>query len=218
MEDKQIIDKTAEYVKSLLGGESSGHDWWHVYRVWKMATGIAEEEGDVDTFVIQLAALLHDVADYKLNGGDLEIGPKKASEWLSSIDVSSDVVEHVSKIIAQMSFKGARVASSELTREGQIVQDADRIDAIGAVGIARTFAYGGCKGHEMYNPTISPTYHASFEEYSKSMSPTVNHFYEKLLLLKDRMNTNTAKKIAEGRHKYMKQYLERFLKECEGLE
>lgn len=218
MDKKQIIDKTVVHVKEVLGGESSGHDWWHVYRVWKMAAEIAEKEGDVDTFVVELAALLHDIADHKFHDGDLTVGPKRATEWLSSLGVSSEVSDHVAQIISQISFKGAKVETPMSTKEGSIVQDADRLDAIGAVGIARAFAYGGCKGHEMYNPAVCPTEHASFEEYAGNKSPAFNHFYEKLLLLKDRMNTGTGKKIAEGRHLYMKTYLDKFLKEWDGLE
>jgi len=218
MNSNKVIDRTVEHVKGLLGGESSGHDWWHVYRVWKMASEIAKLEGGVDTLVVELAALLHDIADHKFHGGDLDIGPQKASEWLLSIGVSPLVSEHVAEIISQISFKGAKVDTPMSTKEGCIVQDADRLDAIGAVGIARTFAYGGYKGDEMYNPALTPQMHGSFEDYSKKRSPTFNHFHEKLLLLKDRMNTKAAKEIAEDRHIYMKQYLDKFLREWEGME
>ncbi|MFH1644503.1 MAG: HD domain-containing protein [bacterium] len=218
MNKKEIIEKTVEHVKKVLKKDSSGHDWWHVYRAWKMAIRIAEDEKNVDLFVVELAALLHDIADFKFHGGDLTIGPTKAREWLASLNVSSNVIDHVAKIISEISFKGARVATPMSTKEGMIVQDADRLDAIGAIGIARTFAFGGNKGNEMYNPAVKTQMHDSFEEYSKCNGTTINHFYEKLLLLKDLMNTKTGKQIAEQRHIFMQQYLDRFLNEWEGCE
>lgn len=216
MNQEEIIKKTAEHAKKVLGGESSGHDWWHVFRVWKMAVRIAKAEKDIDLFVVELAALLHDIADHKFYGGDLTIGPRRASEWLLSLNVSSEIVDHVATIISQVSFKGAKIATPMSTKEGMIVQDADRLDAIGAIGIARTFAYGGNKGNEMYNPAIKTQMHDSPEKYLNSKGTTINHFYEKLLLLKDRMNTNTGKQIAEQRHVYMQQYLDCFFNEWEG--
>jgi|SaaInlLV_10m_DNA_2_1039722.scaffolds.fasta_scaffold06569_2 uncharacterized protein len=216
MNKKDIIKKTADHVKSLFLGESSGHDWWHIYRVWKTASTIAKNESNVDSFVIELAALLHDISDHKFNGGDLEAGPRIAREWLLSVGVDSSISEHVAKIVSQISFKVANVSSAMSTKEGAIVQDADRLDAIGAIGIARTFAYGGHKGHEMYDPAIKSQMHDSFESYSSNKSPTINHFYEKLLLLKGLMNTKAAKNIADKRHKYMQDYLERFYNEWEG--
>ncbi len=216
MNQNETIKKTEEHVKKVLGGESSGHDWWHVYRVWKMSVRIAKEEKNVDLFVVELAALLHDIADHKFYGGDLTVGPKRASEWLLSLNVSSDIINHVSTIISQVSFKGAKVDTPMSTKEGMIVQDADRLDAIGAIGIARTFAYGGNKGNEMYNPAIKTQMHDSFEAYSNDKGTTVNHFYEKLFLLKDRMNTKAGKQMAEERHVYMQQYLDRFFSEWEG--
>lgn len=218
MNKKEIIDKTIEYVKKVLGKESTGHDWWHVYRVWKMAIKIAKNEKEIDLFVVELAALLHDIADFKFHGGDLTVGPKKAREWLSSLNVSNDIIDHVAKIISEISFKGANVATPMSSKEGMIVQDADRLDAIGAIGIARTFAFGGNKGNEMYNPAVKTKMHDSFETYSKCNGTTINHFYEKLLLLKDRMNTEMGKQIAMERHIYMQQYLDRFLNEWEGCE
>jgi uncharacterized protein len=218
MAKKDTIQKTIVYVQSVLLGESSGHDWWHIYRVWKMATRIAKDEHEIDIFVIELAALLHDIADHKFHDGDLTVGPKKAREWLLSIGVDSGVAEHVATIISEISFKGAKVATPMSTKEGSIVQDADRLDAIGAIGIARTFAYGGHKGQEMYDPAVKSHMHDSFESYTNNNNPTINHFYEKLLLLKDRMNTKTGKKIAEERHLYMKTYLDRFFNEWEGRE
>jgi len=218
MNQNKIIKKTIEYVKTILHGESSGHDWWHVYRVWKMAIHIAKKEKEVDIFVVELAALLHDIADHKFYGGDLTVGPKKAHEWLLNLNVSNDIADHVSIIISETSFKGAKVASKMPTKEGMIVQDADRLDAIGAIGIARAFAFGGKKDREMYDPAIKTQIHDSFEAYSNNKSPTINHFYEKLLLLKDLMNTKTGAKIAEERHIYMQRYLDRFFNEWEGIE
>lgn len=206
-----------EYIKQRLSGEGSGHDWWHVYRVWKNAVHIAGNE-QADLFVVELAALLHDIADWKFNDGNDDIGPQLAAEWLESLSVEESVIKHVCRIIQDISFKGAGVATGMKTIEGMIVQDADRLDAIGAIGIARAFAYGGSKGREMYNPDLSPRNHDSFEEYKNSRGSSINHFYEKLLLLKDRMNTGTARKIAEKRHVFMQYYLTEFFEEWEGRE
>jgi len=216
MDQKEIISKTADYVRSVLDKEGSGHDWWHIYRVWKNAIHIGEKE-NADMFVVEIAALLHDIADWKFNDGNDEAGPKVAREWLESLkDVDEKAISHVCLIIKNLSFKGAGEKSKIDTIEGMVVQDADRLDALGAIGIARTFTYGGYKGREIYNPEIKPEFHASFEEYKKNESPSINHFYEKLLLLKDLMNTKTGKEIAEGRHKYMEGFLERFYAEWEG--
>lgn len=210
-----VIRKTTEYVKSELEKDSSGHDWWHIYRVWRNAINIGKRE-KVDLFTVQLAALLHDIADWKLYDGDDNIGPRVAREWLEKCGVEEDIISHVCRIIKETSFKGAGVKSKIDTIEGMVVQDADRLDAIGAIGIGRTFAYGGHKGRVMYNPSIRPQLHASFEEYRTSQSPTINHFYEKLLLLKDLMNTKTAKAIAQKRHEFMQLFLDRFLEEWDG--
>lgn len=215
MDKEEIIKQTEEHIKTELSGEGSGHDWWHIYRVWKSAIHISEEEG-ADLFIVQLAALLHDIADWKFHNGDDNVGPKLARGWLEKLQVDEQIVFHVCEIIKDMSFKGAGVRSFMKTKEGMIVQDADRLDAIGAIGIARTFAYGGHKGREIYNPNIRPELHDSFEKYKNGTGPTINHFYEKLLLLKDLMNTKTAKNMAEGRHAFMKQYLDRFYDECNG--
>jgi len=215
MDKKLIIKETEKYVKEMLLGEGSGHDWWHIYRVWKTATHIAEKEGG-DLFTVELAALLHDIADWKFHDGDDSVGPKKSSEWLQKQGASEDIISHVSSIIKNMSFKGAKVESIMKTKEGMIVQDADRLDAIGSIGIARTFAYGGYIGREIYNPNIKHQLHTSFETYKNNKSPTVNHFYEKLLLLKNLMNTQTAKEMALERHKFMELFLDRFFKEWEG--
>ena len=211
------IERTAQFVQNQLEGEGSGHDWWHILRVWNMSKRLASETtGPVSTLVIELAALLHDIADHKFHDGDLTVGPKVASEWLYSIKVDKEVIDHVSDIIKDLSFKGAEVATPMKSMEGKIVQDADRLDAIGAIGIARAFAYGGYKSRELYNPNIEPVSHTSFEAYRKDEGHTINHFYEKLFLLKDRMNTESAKKIAEERHTFMKEYVDRFLQEWDG--
>ncbi len=216
MDKGKVIEAVKEYAKNTLSGEGSGHDWWHVYRVWKNAIHIGKGES-VDMFVVEVAALLHDIADYKLHDGDETIGPKTARAFLETLAVDESVITHVCDIIATASFKGAGVTFSMKTKEGEVVQDADRLDALGAIGIGRTFAFGGHKGREMYNPEIAPQMHQTFEAYKQAKGTTLNHFYEKLLLLKDLMNTATAKKIAEERHEYMKEYVERFLQEWEGI-
>lgn len=215
MDKQKIIEKTTDHVKGLLSGEGSGHDWWHIVRVWNNAKNISQFE-KVDTFVVELAALLHDIADWKFNNGDENVGAIKARKWLDSLKVDKKTIDHVCEIIANSSYKGAKVKSKIKTLEGKVVQDADRLDAIGAIGIGRTFAYGGHMKREMFNPNIKPTLHKTAEEYKNNNSNTINHFYEKLLLLKDLMNTNTAKKIAVERHKFMKVFLDRFYKEWEG--
>ena len=213
-EQQLIIETVAAHVRSKLEGEGSGHDWWHVLRVWNMAKHLCDKEG-ADFFVVELAALLHDIADWKFHDGDDHVGPRVAREILQEHGVESSVVDQVTTIIATMSFKGAGVQTPMETLEGKIVQDADRLDAIGAIGIARTFAYGGNKNREMYNPEQSPVMHDSKEAYFKNGSHTINHFYEKLLLLKDRMNTDAAKQIAKGRHAFMEEFLKRFYGEWE---
>ncbi len=214
MDKGAIISATAGYVKARLSGEGSGHDWFHIERVWKNAITIADTEGG-DRFVIELAALLHDVADWKFSGDEMA-GAREARRWLESIGVEKATIDHVCTIIARLSFKGAGVPDSMPTKEGMVVQDADRLDALGAIGIARTFAYGGHKSREMHNPSIAPTLHHSFEEYKNHNGTTVNHFYEKLLLLKDRMNTPTARKLAGERHAFMEEFLQRFFREWNG--
>ena len=210
-----LIDRTADHVRGVLAGEGTGHDWWHVYRVWKMAQRIGRAER-ADLLVVELAALLHDIADWKLHDGDSSVGPKAAKAWLDSLEVDAGVTEQVCRIIANMSFKGAGVEQSALSLEGKIVQDADRLDAIGAIGIARTFAYGGAKGRAIYDPAVKPVEHHTAEAYLKTDGHTINHFYEKLLLLKDRMNTATGRQIADERHRFMEEYLQRFFEEWEG--
>ncbi|MCC9168244.1 HD domain-containing protein [Pontibacter harenae] len=215
LSEEDIIAATTEHVKQLLAGEGSGHDWWHIYRVWNNAKSIAAHE-QANLFVVELAALLHDIGDHKFHNGDETVGPRMAYEWLQQLQVSKEVSNHIYDIIKEISFKGAGTSSEMSTVEGCIVQDADRLDAIGAIGIARTFAYGGHKNRELYNPEVAPVLHDNFEAYKTSTAPTINHFYEKLLLLKDRMHTASAKKLAEQRHAYMENFLSQFYAEWEG--
>ncbi|MHC2991372.1 phosphohydrolase [Pontibacter sp. HJ8] len=214
--EKEIIAATEAYVKEMLSGEGSGHDWWHIYRVWKNALHIASEETGADLFIVELAALLHDIGDHKFHNGDDTVGSRMVRAWLEKFELPHEVIQHISSIVSDLSFKGAGTSSSMPTLEGRIVQDADRLDAIGAIGIARTFAFGGHKGRELYNPDIRPVLHDSFETYKSSTAPTINHFYEKLLLLKDRLHTQTARKLADARHQYMEGFLEQFYAEWEG--
>lgn len=212
-----MIQETIAFVKTTLEGAEGGHDWFHIERVYKNSLLIAKEE-EVDMLIISLGALLHDIADAKFHNGDETIGPKIASDFLKSKNVSSSTIEHVVKIIENISFKSSletrekRFNSLEL----QVVQDADRLDAIGAIGIARTFNYGGFKNRALYDPDIPPNLKMTKEEYKKSTAPTINHFYEKLLLLKDKMNTLSGKKIAEQRHSFMLQFLSQFNAEWQG--
>ena len=212
-----IIEKTIAFVNKTLEGAEGGHDWFHIQRVYLNAKLIAKGE-DVDSFVIALGALLHDIADAKFYDGDETIGPKKAAEFLHSQNVESSVIEHVVKIIENISFKNSLSTESIQfsSKELDVIQDADRLDAIGAIGIARCFNYGGFKNRELYNPDIEPNLNLSKTAYKNASSPTINHFYEKLLLLKDKMNTKTGRKIAINRHKYMEKYLEQFYAEWNG--
>lgn len=209
-----LISHVAADVRARMVGDSS-HDWWHVYRVWQTAKRIAAEE-KADALVVELGALLHDIADWKFHDGDETVGPRVAGEVLSSHGVAPDVVAQVQDIVATISYKGAGVATPMATIEGKCVQDADRLDAIGAVGIARCFAYGGHKGRAMYDPDDAPVLHADKDAYKQSRGASINHFYEKLLLLKDRMNTDAAKRMAEGRHRFMEAYLDEFYQEWNG--
>lgn len=216
MNPESIIDLTVSFVKESLQEAEGGHDWWHTYRVWKLSQRIVLEEMAADKLVVSLAALLHDIADSKFHDGNEEIGPQIAREFLSSIGVDKEIIEHVVAIIRNISFKGGNWESDFQSLELAIVQDADRIDAIGAIGIARTFNYGGFKNRAIYDPDIAPKLDMTKEEYKASKAPTINHFYEKLLLLKDRMNTSAGKKIAEQRHQFMETFLAEFYKEWEG--
>jgi uncharacterized protein len=210
-----IINKTCQFIEEKLAGDGSGHDWWHIYRVWNLAKNIAEQEG-ANSLIVELSALLHDIADWKFHDGDDTKGPQMAEQFLSENKVAREVIDPVVEIVASISYKGAGVATPMKTLEGEVVQDADRLDAIGAMGIARTFAYGGHKNRLMYHPDEKPVMHQSFAEYKKNTGHTINHFYEKLLLLKDRMNTGSAKKMAEGRHQFMQSYLDQFYEEWDG--
>ena len=210
-----IIDKTCRFVEEKLAGEGSGHDWWHIYRVWNLAKNIAGQEG-ANLIIVELSALLHDIADWKFHNGDDSIGPKLAEQFLVENQVERRVIDPVIEIIASISYKGAGVPTPMNTLEGKVVQDADRLDAIGALGIARTFAYGGHKNRLIYHPEEKPVLHQSFEDYKKNQGHTINHFYEKLLLLKDRMNTASGKRLAEARHQFMQAYLDQFYKEWDG--
>jgi uncharacterized protein len=210
-----IIENATVFVKETLKGAEGGHDWFHIQRVFNNAKLIAEGE-DANNLVIALGALLHDIADSKFHNGDETVGPKIAEEFLKSLNISSEVIQHVKKIIENISFKGGNVARKFSSKELDIVQDADRLDAIGAIGIARTFNYGGFKGRGLYDPEIEPNLNMTKEEYKASNAPTINHFYEKLLLLKDRMNTETGRKIAAERHKFMELYLDQFYNEWNG--
>ena len=215
MEQNKLINDTVLFVKETLKNAEGGHDWWHIYRVWQLSEKIAISE-NADKKVVILAALLHDIADAKFNNGDDSIGPKLATDFLKSNGVEASVINHVVAIIKNISFAGGNQVREFRSLELDIVQDADRLDALGAIGIARTFNYGGFKNREMYNPAVKPNLNMTKEEYRKSTAPTINHFYEKLLLLKDRMNTETGKRMAAERHHFMELYLEQFYAEWEG--
>ena len=215
MTNKEIINKTVVFVQETLQGAEGGHDWWHILRVWNNAKLIAQTE-NVDLLVVELGALLHDIADAKFHNGDETIAPKKARKFLESLAVSETVIVHIEQIISNISFKGGNFEQKFTSPELDVIQDADRLDAIGAIGIARTFNYGGFKNREIYNPNIKPHLQMTKEEYKKSTAPTLNHFYEKLLLLADKMNTKTGLKIAKARHQYMEDFLQQFYAEWNG--
>lgn len=216
MTNTQIIEETIAFVKETLKGAEGGHDWFHIQRVFKNTLLIAKDE-KVDVLVVSLGALLHDIADAKFNGGDETVGPRMAKDFLISLGVNKKAIDHVVKIIENISYKSSLDSKKSFeSKELQVVQDADRLDAIGAIGIARAFNYGGYKNREIYNPEIAPNLQMTKEEYKKSKAPTINHFYEKLLLLKDKMNTESGKKLAEKRHQFMMDYLEQFYKEWNG--
>lgn len=215
MTEKEIIDTTVNFVQKTLQNAEGGHDWWHIERVWKNAVTIAATE-NVNSFVVALAALLHDIADAKFHGGDEEVGPVTAVNFLKSIHVQEEIIDHVENIIRNISFKGGNFTQTFNSPELAVVQDADRLDALGAIGIARAFNYGGFKNREIYNPSVAPVTNMSKEAYKQSKAPTINHFYEKLLLLKNRMNTSTGKQLAEERHHFMESFLHQFYQEWEG--
>lgn len=212
MDKNRIISETEEFVKRTLQNAEGGHDWFHIERVFKNAKKIATSE-EVDEFVVALGALLHDIADYKFHNGDEAVGPRVAREFLEQQQVQEEVIQHVENIIKWISFKGGNEEQQFKSPELDVVQDADRLDALGAIGIARTFNYGGFKGRAIFDPSIPPNLNMSKEEYQASNAPTVNHFYEKLFLLKDRMNTKTGRKLAKERHDFMEHFLEEFYKE-----
>lgn len=215
MNTPDLISKTILFVKQNLENAEGGHDWFHIQRVYKNALSIAQNEV-CDIKVVQLGALLHDIADSKFHDGDETIGPEKARQFLESENVNQEMINHVVNIIENISFKGGNFDKKFSSIELDIVQDADRLDAIGAIGIARTFNYGGFKNRPLYNPAIAPNAKMTKEEYKKNEAPTINHFYEKLLLLKDKMNTETGKQIAQQRHRYMEGFLAQFYAEWEG--
>ncbi|WP_108245478.1 HD domain-containing protein [Muricauda brasiliensis] len=216
MEETQLILRTINFVKKELQDAEGGHDWFHIERVFNTSNLLLKQE-EGNATVVKLAALLHDIADPKFHGGNENIGPETAKNFLESLSVDGQTIDHVVNIIKHMSFKNSLEKGTSFTsKELQIVQDADRLDAIGAIGIARAFNYGGFKNRELHNPDVPPNLNMSKEEYKKSKAPTINHFYEKLLLLKDRMNTTTGKKLAEERHQFMLNYLDQFYREWNG--
>lgn len=209
MNEQGIIEKTEMYVRKSLSKDSTGHDWWHAKRVRDLALYIASQEGG-DLFLIELSALLHDIADWKFHQCDEEAGPRVIRAWLESLQVEEETIVLICNIVKGITFRGANITNPMLCKEGEIIQDADRLDAIGAIGIARAFAFGGYKGCPIYNPEEEPRTYATFEEYQANTSSTIHHFDEKLLLLKDRMNTKTAREIAKTRHDFMEDFLSRF--------
>lgn len=215
MENQNLINDTVAFVKKELENAEGGHDWFHIERVYKNAALIANGE-NCDILIVQLGALLHDIADSKFQDGDETVGPKKARLFLESKNVPENTIDHVVNIIENISFKGGHETKKFSSLELDIVQDADRLDAIGAIGIARTFNYGGFKNRAIYNPEITPNLNMSKEEYKNSDAPTINHFYEKLLLLKDKMNTKTGREIAAQRHEFMELFLSQFYSEWNG--
>ena len=218
MDKKEIISLTISFVKETLQGAEGGHDWFHIERVYNNAKLIAKGE-DVDLYIVELGALLHDIADAKFYDGDETIGPKKAASFLRGLKVEEEIIDHIVNIIHHVSFKTSldpEATNKFQSNELKVIQDADRLDAIGAIGIARAFNYGGFKNRSLYDPSIAPNLDQDKETYKKSKAPTINHFYEKLLLLKDKMNTETGRKIAEKRHEFMEQYLQQFYDEWNG--
>lgn len=215
MINPDLIDKTILFVKEKLANAEGGHDWFHIERVYKNAVLISKNEV-CNPVIVQLGSLLHDIADSKFHDGDETVGPRIAREFLESENVDEEIITHVVNIIENISYKGGNFEKKFSSIELDVVQDADRLDAIGAIGIARTFNYGGFKNRALYNPNIAPNSSMTKEEYKKNDSPTLNHFYEKLLLLKDKMNTQTGKQIAQERHRYMEGFLAQFYAEWEG--
>jgi uncharacterized protein len=215
MDKNDIINKTIQFVKNKLEGAEGGHDWFHIERVYKNSLLIAQDEV-CDLMVVKLGALLHDIADSKFHGGDETVGPAVARAFLEQEKLPEGIINHVIKIIENISFKGGKVKQEFTSIELNIVQDADRLDAIGAIGIARAFNYGGFKNRGLYDPNLTPNLNMTKEEYKNSNAPTINHFYEKLLLLRDKMNTTSGKSIAAERHRYMENFLSQFYAEWDG--
>lgn len=215
MKKEEIIEKTVEYVQETLHDAEGGHDWWHILRVWNLAKRIAQDEA-VDELVVELGALLHDIADSKFHGGDETIGPRRAESFLKSLSVDTAIIEHVVQIIRHISFKGGQRQSQFQSKELQVLQDADRLDAIGAIGIARCFNYGGYKNRALYDPNVPAQLNMTAEEYKNNKGPSINHFYEKLLRLKDGMHTATGRQLAAHRHQYLLDFLDEFYAEWHG--
>lgn len=216
MTNQEVVDKTAEFIKNKFAKDTTGHDWWHIYRVWQLSKHIAKEEKGPNMLVVELAALLHDIADHKFHDGNFEIGAKKAREWLSSLKLDEDTTSHVENIVRNVSFKSANIKPNLNTLEGQIVHDADKLDAIGALGIARVFTFGGSRGRLVYDPDQPHLRNYTYERAHMQNTSAIHHFYEKLLHLKNRMYTKTGKKMAAHRHKFMEDFLEEFYKEWDG--
>lgn len=215
MNKQLIINKTAQYIKAKMSGESTGHDWWHIYRVWQMSKKIAKSE-KADLFIVEMGALLHDIADYKFHKGDDKKGGQEAEKFLVKLKVDKETIKKIIHIIDNISFKGAGVKEKMKSLEGKIVQDADRLDAIGAIGVARAVATGQKFERPIYDPNIKPELHKTFKSYKKKNGTTINHFYEKLLLLKNRMNTKTGKQLAKERHLFMETFLKEFFQEWDS--
>lgn len=213
--DTNVIKNTVAFVKDQLTDAETGHDWWHIERVWENAKHIGATE-NVDMYVVELGALLHDIADAKFHDGDEEKGPKVARKFLESQHVPEDIIAHVENIVRHISFKGNIEGQKWMSPELAVVQDADRLDALGAIGIARTFTYGGFENRTIYDPSQPPHENMTSEEYKNNREHTINHFYHKLLLLKGLMNTKTGKRVAEDRHAFMEKFLEQFYAEWEG--
>ena len=213
-----LITATAQFIKQKFADEGSGHDWAHIRRVWLMARRLATAHPEANHDVTELAALLHDIADWKFHDGDYEAGPRAARAWLVSQHAPEELISRIETVIREVSFKGVGVATPVSSIEAALVQDADRLDAIGAIGIARAFAYGGHKGRSLHDPAIAPVAHDSFASYQKNAAPTLNHFYEKLLHLKERLHTDVARDVAAGRHAYLEGFVARFLAEWDGVD
>ena len=212
----RLIARVSRSVRRAMEGDGSGHDWWHVWRVWQTADRLAKTEPRADRTVVSLGALLHDLGDWKFHGGDEEAAPREAARLLKRLKAGAALIGRVSQVCREISYKGAGVADRPTSLESRIVQDADRLDAIGAIGVARAFAYGGAKNRLLYDPGVKPVMHRSFAAYKKSKGHTINHFHEKLLLLKDRLHTKGARKLAKERHAYLADFLKRFHAEWDG--